>query len=315
MMQQMLVGLGGGATAEAMGNVHYTMCAGGGARGAHAPNGPIGYGGGGAGGYISSFAGALSGGGNVYSGGSTSLVSPLTLLTLTSYTVTIGASATASSTNGSNTSIAGQDTSSAFTITAIGGGGGASGASTSSSDLNGKDGGSGGGGGSFENGTQHTGTRGSGTTNQGTDGNIGQPRNVFPWYCGESWATAFAQCLGYPGNSRGGGGGGASTIGSSNSFSNNGVQGLGSSITGSTVIRSGGGNGKDGGTNQGWDNEGGGGSNSYPLGKNGILILRYSNAYTISNPGGGLTITTTTVSSDKVSQITAGTGVIEFTAN
>jgi hypothetical protein len=93
--------------------------------------------------------------------------------------------------------------------------------------------------------------------------------------------------------------------------------GVQNSITGSNVYRSGGGNGHNSSSGgNGYDQAGGGGSGSYPYGKNGILILRYSNAYTISNPGGGLTIAaTTTVGSAKVSQITAGTGIIQFAAN
>jgi hypothetical protein len=47
-------------------------------------------------------------------------------------------------------------------------------------------------------------------------------------------------------------------------------------------------------------------------GGSGVVILRYSNAFTISNPGGGLTFSTSTVGSDKVTTFTAGTGSIQF---
>jgi hypothetical protein len=40
--------------------------------------------------------------------------------------------------------------------------------------------------------------------------------------------------------------------------------------------------------------------------------LRYPSTLTISNPGGGLTFTTSTVSTDKVTTFTAGTGNIQF---
>jgi hypothetical protein len=42
------------------------------------------------------------------------------------------------------------------------------------------------------------------------------------------------------------------------------------------------------------------------------VILRYPSALTISNPGGGLTFTTATVGSDKVTTFTAGTGNVSW---
>jgi hypothetical protein len=42
------------------------------------------------------------------------------------------------------------------------------------------------------------------------------------------------------------------------------------------------------------------------------VILRYSNSFTISNPGGGLTFTTATDGSDKVTTFTAGTGNVSW---
>ena len=301
-MQQMLVGLGG-VTAQAMGNVDYTMCAGGGARGnATYWSYYYAWGGGGAGGYINSFATSTN---------------ALTLLTLTPYTVTIGSAATAYGTNGSNSSIAGVDTSSAFTITAIGGGGGGypHNSPPASGDLDGNDGGSGGGGGTYEAATGTAGLGGAGYSGQGGNGKKGLPRVLYPWYCGESWGQNLAQCQGAPGQAEGGGGGGAGSSGLTSSVSNQGGVGVQNSITGSNVYRCGGGGGSpDTGGGAGWDQAGGGGAGASGTGygRNGILILRYSNAYTISNPAGGLTIATTTVSTDKVSQITAGTGVIEF---
>ena len=66
----------------------------------------------------------------------------------------------------------------------------------------------------------------------------------------------------------------------------------------------------------GTPNTGGGGGSSTILaggaGGSGVVILRYANTFTISNPGGGLTFTTATVSSDKVTTITAGTGNVSW---
>jgi len=107
-----------------------------------------------------------------------------------------------------------------------------------------------------------------------------------------------------------------------------------SSITGTALSRSGGGgasrsqSGVDGGGNGGAQgqpgtngaaNRGGGGGGGDPLnsqnggsGGSGVVILRYPDTYTISNPGGGLTFTTATDGSDKITTFTAGTGNIEF---
>ena len=63
---------------------------------------------------------------------------------------------------------------------------------------------------------------------------------------------------------------------------------------------------------------GAGGSGRYPSnitginGGSGIVILRYESSLTISNPGGGLTFSTATLGSDKVTQFTQGTGTIQF---
>ena len=57
---------------------------------------------------------------------------------------------------------------------------------------------------------------------------------------------------------------------------------------------------------------GGGGGGSGGSGGSGVVILRYPDAYTISNPGGGLTFTTATDGSDKVTTFTAGTGNVSF---
>jgi hypothetical protein len=93
-----------------------------------------------------------------------------------------------------------------------------------------------------------------------------------------------------------------------------------SSITGSATYYAGGGASEtvcldisysQGTPGSGSTNYGGGGSYA-GTGQPGVVILRYSNAVTISNPGGGLTMSTSAVGSNSVTTITAGTGNIEF---
>ena len=56
-----------------------------------------------------------------------------------------------------------------------------------------------------------------------------------------------------------------------------------------------------------------GGTSSSRAGGSGVVILRYSDTLTISNPGGGLTISTPSASGGfKVSTITAGAGNIQL---
>ena len=129
--------------------------------------------------------------------------------------------------------------------------------------------------------------------------------------------------------------------------------GVASTITGTSVIRAGGGGGggytggNQNGALGGYGGSGGGGNgaanvdpNTTPSifaqsgtvntgggaggsgtvsssitgikGGSGIVILRYDSSLTISNPGGGLTFSTATVGSDKVTQFTQGTGTIQF---
>jgi hypothetical protein len=66
---------------------------------------------------------------------------------------------------------------------------------------------------------------------------------------------------------------------------------------------------------------GGGGSGSYQsastgnggAGGSGVVILKYPDTYTISNPGGGLTMSTAGPSGGfKVTTITAGTGDVSW---
>ena len=139
----------------------------------------------------------------------------------------------------------------------------------------------------------------------------------------------------------GGGGGGGSAAGSdaASGAGGNGGTGFTSSITGASVVYAGGGGGAgystggsatggggagknvDGGAgNAATANSGGGGGGGTTAGNtsntaggaggSGVVILRYPNTYTISQSG--LTLSTATTGSDKVTTITAGTGTISF---
>jgi hypothetical protein len=275
--------------------VNYLVIAGGGG------GGPVIGGGGGAGGYRTSFG---------TSGGGASAESPLSLAIGTNYTVTIGAGGLGGisgfiyaedGTNGSNSVFSG--------ITSTGGGRGSTG--------NASVGGSGGGGG------RNSATGGAGTTAQG-----------------------FAGGTGGSNDSASAGGGGASQVGANGTtVSGSGGNGVASSITGTSVTRGGGGGGGfrngsgfgvggsgGGGTGtgsndvaqSGTQNTGGGGGgagfgSTWPSsnvrnggnGGSGVVIIRYPNTYAITG-GTGLTFTTATVGSDKVTTFTAGTGNIQF---
>ena len=249
--------------------------------------------GGGAGGYISSVSGESSGGG-------ASALSAVGLSTgNVTYSVTVGAA-------GSNSIFSGTDnTAASFNHTAIAGGG-----STSGNDsAAGASGGSGGGG----NIGRPAGSGGAGTTGQGFAGGDAEVFESFA--CNnapENWGED--QCR----NKECGGGGGAGAAASSK----NGGVGVQSSITGTATYYAGGGyanettgantSGNNGTAGAGQSNYGGGG-NIGSAGQNGVVILRYPDTVTISNSGGGLTMSTATDGSDKVTTITAGTGSIEFT--
>lgn len=303
-------------------DVDYLVVAGAGAGGNH-----IG-GGGGAGGLRTSY------GSN--SGGGASAESALTVSTLGSYTVTVGAggSSGTSPSNGTDSTFA--------TITSTGGGRGAS-----------RDGAASGTGGSGGGGAAGNTTAGSGTSNQGYGGGTG------------AGGTQVS-------NQASGGGGGASAAGTNatagpNNFtggqSQSGDGGDGLSVTilsasnattasvgevsSSNVYYAGGGGGGDWGSSSATDGDGGlGGGKSYGAttgnevngtagtantggggsgtgylygsqsnaansGGSGVVILRYSNVYSIT-AGSGLTHQTFVESNDKVTVFTAGTGNISF---
>jgi len=262
-------------------------------------------GGGGAGGYRNSYASESSGGGG-------SSESAHTLQVSTNYNVTVGAGG-AGSTNANNTGTNGVNSvfTGTSTITSIGGGGGGS-----HYTGNGLSGGSGGGARSAGNSS----SGGSGTANQGYAG-------------GDNFSSSANYGAG------GGGGAGAVGVNGSASTGGNGGAGLASLITGSSVTRAGGGGGgiQSGATpgtgaaggGNGIGNNGtassatantgsGGGGGGYQggfgsggSGGSGIVILRYPSDYSITI-GSGLTGTTATSGSDKITTFTAGTGTISF---
>ena len=269
-------------------SANYLTVAGGGGGG--------GLGGGGAGGYRTS-AGTSGGGG--------SAESALSLNSLTSYAVTVGAGGASSGT----TFNAGGDGSSSVlsTITSTGAGGGAA------NNAAGRVGGSGGGG------SKNNQAGGAGTANQGFAGGSGGPNTD---------------------SSAGGGGGGAGAAGSNGSAGstgNAGGAGVASAITGSSVTRAGGGGGgvgnfsatggaggaggggrgagggspKNSGNNAvaGTANTGGGGgaagfdgvgyTSSAAAGGSGVVIVSYSGAQqfnggTVASSGGNTIHTFTT---------------------
>jgi hypothetical protein len=237
----------------------------------------------------------------------------------TNYTVTVGAGGTGGLGDGVGSATGANGSNSVFsTITSTGGGG-----ARGDGNGAGNNGGSGGGG---SGGAGGSGNTPSTAPSQGNDGGSGS--NSAPNYGG-------------------GGGGGASAVGGNGTttVAGNGGNGTASSITGSSVTYAGGGGGGtyeggtegSGGTGGGGDggtggtdnpgvagtvNTGGGGgggsiqANSSGMdggnGGSGIVILKYPDTLTISNPGGGLTSSTATAGGFSVTSFTAGTGNIQF---
>lgn len=277
--------------------IDFVVIAGGGGGGSNGSG--YGGGGGGAGGYRAS---------NGPSGGGAPSEAQVQVTPNTPYTVTVGAGGPVDS-NGS---------SSVFSIkTAIGGGAG--GLGSNATPEAGSTGGSGGGGGTAQSGT---GAGGAGTTNQGYAGGTSRARN------------------GNDNNIQSGGGGGAGEAGQDGqpTVGGKGGDGVASSITGTSVIRAGGGGGSTfiqtggaggaGGGGTGGDyfspaatagtantGGGGGGTNNALTGTggSGVVILKYPDTFTISNPAGGLTFTTSTaVAGYKITTFTAGTGNVQW---
>jgi len=248
-------------------------------------------GGGGAGGFRSSADG---------NGGGQSSDAAITALPATNYTVTVGAGGTAPA---SAAQSGGNGNDSVFsTITSVGGGGGRF------YDGNGLDGGCGGGAG----GNYQAGTGGAAVTSPVVHGYAGGNMSFSGQY-----------------ERGGGGGGGAGSVGANGAnAAGTGGAAKASSITGTAVYYSGGGGGKGGysRTSGGPGANGrmvansgdGGGTNANSVnpgyvntGFSGVVILKYPNTSTIT-VGAGLTSSTATVGSYKVTTFTAGTGNIQF---
>ena len=254
-------------------SVDYLVVAGGAGGGTSDRSG----GGGGAGGLRSTVTG---------SGGTPGTVEAISALELsTNYVVQVGGGG-ASLNNGTNSVFS--------TITSLGGGTGQTA------------GGSGGG-------AAQGGSGGAGTANQGHAG-------------GDGYTS------GYDGGPmRGGGGGGAGTAGTSGHVgAGHGGSGRAVSITGSSVTYAGGGGGGQqnstsgsggsggggsGSSGSGTQNLGGGGGGGSPApggaGGSGVVILRYADTRTITI-GAGLSGTTATDGSYKVTTLTAGTGNVSW---
>ena len=268
--------------------INYLVVAGGGPSGAvNATNNP---GPGGAGGLRSTVT-ATGGGG--------SLETALTVDPATNYTVTVGAGGSGAGNNGADSVFS--------TITSVGGGAGVDAG-------DGNDGGSGGGGGTIE------GAGGAGTANQGYAGGTGARDSNYPagggggaGAVGESPASAAADggaggvgvAVAITGSSvyyAGGGGGGAKANPGAGGNGGGGAGSTGAAGTAGTA-NTGGGAGAGGAT----------GDNTSSNGGSGIVILRYLNTFTISNPGGGLVYATPADDGDyKVASFTSGTGNVQW---
>ena len=290
--------------------VDYLVVAGGGGGGTGPYTNANGGGGGGAGGLRTSYGTATGGGG--------SPETALTLVAATNYTLTVGAGAATSAAGGTH----GADGSNSVfaTVTSTGGGGGGSeqsapgraggsgggasyngaGGTATASPVQGKDGGTsttsngiggaGGGGAGVVGATNPGGGHNGGNGGNGLQNAITLASGTGPYYAGGGGGGTYSHSSAQtPGTGGQGGGGNANN------------QAAGSP---GTVNTGGGGGGSD---NAYSPRDGGAGGS-------GIVILRYSSALTISNPGSGLTFTTdnTTVANTKITTFTAGTGNIQF---
>jgi hypothetical protein len=117
----------------------------------------------------------------------------------------------------------------------------------------------------------------------------------------------------------GGGAGAVGNAGTSGGAPTAGGAGEVNDITGSNVTYAEGGGAAQTSGSAGATNRGDGGdaqlgtSATGFAGGSGVVILKYPDAYTISNPGGGLTLSTAGPSGGfKVTSVTAGTGNVSF---
>jgi hypothetical protein len=232
-------------------------------------------GGGGAGGLRTSFGSASGGPG---SGGGSPAEAKTGIKTGTSYTVTVGAAGTAGAYTGSDNVPGSNGGDSVFSsITSLGGGGG------------------------------------GGRNANGLNGGCGSGAGMSTGYVGGTGSAFQGFNGGDSGNITSAGGGGTAANASAPS---GGGAGLSVSITGAAVSYGPGGNGGSQGDNADPShavNSGGGGmaGRFNASGQSGIVIVRYPNTYTIT-VGSGLTSSTVTDGSDKVTSFTAGTDTISF---
>lgn len=276
--------------------VDYLVVAGGGGGGAAG----AGSGGGGAGGLRTSY-GSTSGGG-------ASAETSLTLATSTNYTVTVGSGGSGMVNTGSSPGSNGNN--SVFdTITSLGGGYGAGHDSSPAAASGGS-----GGGDDYDN---RLGSGGSGTANQGYAG--GSSSTIaFPYYgCGGGGAGGTGETNSGTDLAKGGEGLSVSITGTATDYASGGSGGSRNSSP-VTARSGGGGDGASTTTNatNGTANTGGGGGGGKDGvdggdGGSGVVIIRYPNTYTVTI-GSGLTGSTATDGSDKVTTFTAGTGTISF---
>jgi len=266
-------------------------------------------------------AGGGGGGGNVAGGGGAGgfrTASGFVVDLATNYTVTVGAGGAggltdaASGVSGSNSVFS--------TITSAGGGGGGTIAGTKT----GINGGSGGGG-SADSGVGGSGNTPNTSPSQGNNGGTGGGGALFE-YPGSGGGGAGAVGNNGAGTTAGGGGAGtaSSITGSSVTYAGGGGGGVGSGGTLGTGGVGGGGNGgkypNNPGATAGTANTGGGGGGGDSgssggdgaSGGSGIVILKYKDVFTITNPGGGLTSSTATAGGFSVTSFTAGTGNVQF---
>jgi hypothetical protein len=260
---------------------------------------------------------AGGGGGSNYGGGGAGgyRTGNLSISTATNYTVTVAAGGTGGTTgaNGGNSVFS--------TITSAGGGRGG----VNTSPATGAAGGSGGGGnfGSVAGGAGNTPSVSPSQGNNGGTGGQGSPSF-------SAGGGGGAGAVGGNGVSSAPGGGGAGGDGAQSSITGTSVYyagGGGGGVFSSPAANApgglgGGGTGGKGGTTGGTAGTantggGGGGAGNTPAsglsGGSGIVILRYDSLLTISNPGGGLTFSTSTaVSGFKITTFTAGTGNVQW---
>ena len=309
---------------------------------------PVSYlivGGGGAGGVDMAGGG---GGGGFINGSAT----PSTFLTNIDYAVTIGAGGASGTVSSPYTaSTPGSDTSLAYQggeFRAAGGGAGAGQPFTSPRPQGaGFAGGSGGGGSGGGPGPRVGGADDTYPSEPGTPAPL-RGQATTPSDQGNDGGNGYQSGSGASGHYHGGGGGGAGAAGGNASHpGDGGTSGPGGNgapapapLGGGTFAGGGGGAGgvypsggsgapggsggggagaHTGGSNGTVNTGGGGGSSGHVAygsapgsGGSGIIKLLYPNSFSITNPGGGLTISTASPGSNNLTSITAGTGNIKF---